>query len=193
MARSSALKPYRVLKINYGAKIGIETIEPRINMASITPGSGGSLTSTTVEAQILELAIFITLGEANTSQNPSGLDYIQIDTTTDMTIASIAWSFPVAASAAVGGGHLYDGEEFLIGTTFTPGSGGTITALSTLGYWKKLIEHAQELEAPNQATNDRLTGTLNINTKTFSGNATIPIAPTINSGGTITLTAVEFL
>jgi hypothetical protein len=162
-------------------------------MASITPGSGGSLTSTTVEAQILELAIFITLGEANTSQNPSGLDYIQIDTTTDMTIASIAWSFPVAASAAVGGGHLYDGEEFLIGTTFTPGSGGTITALSTLGYWKKLIEHAQELEAPNQATNDRLTGTLNINTKTFSGNATIPIAPTINSGGTITLTAVEFL
>lgn len=162
-------------------------------MAAITPGTGGTPKSTTVEGQLLEVALFIINAEADGVKNPGAIDYFQVDASADMSLVTIRFSIPVQAESVTGGGYVYNAPEYLANPGFSAGTGGTITDDSTVGYFKRLIEHAQEVEAPLQPTTDRISGTLNINNKLFSGTVNLPVSSTIQADGTIQLTATEFL
>ncbi|NEO88522.1 MAG: hypothetical protein F6J87_30475 [Spirulina sp. SIO3F2] len=162
-------------------------------MVAITPGTGGTPKSPTVEGQLLEVALFIVAGEADEVKNPGGLDYFQVDASADMSLVTVRFSIPVQAESATGGGYVYNAPEYLASPGFASGTGGTITDDSTVGYFKRLVEHAQEIEAPLQPTTDRISGTLNINNKLFTGQVNIPVTTTIQNDGSIQLTATEFL
>jgi len=165
-------------------------------MAAITVGSGGTLKAGTVEGQIGELAVLINAWQQDAVKNPTGLSYINVTAPTNMRSLTIAYNFPVTAVAATGGGFTYQAQEFLTTPGFSSGSGGTITDNTTLGYFYRLIQHAQELEAPLQGganSTDAIDGTLNINSKTFTGTTTLLCTPTISNTGAIILTPDEYL
>lgn len=162
-------------------------------MAGITKGTDGTLESVTVEGQLLELATWITIAEKDTVKNPQALDYITIDISGDASLATIRYDFPVVANSIAGGGYTYDANEFLTSGGFAPGTGGDITDGASLGYFKRLVEMAQELEAPLQPTVDRISATVNINNKTFAGTIEIPLTTAIDASGNMLLTAQEWL
>lgn len=166
-------------------------------MAAITPGSGGTLKASTVEGQIGELSALLNQWQTDAAKNPTGLNYITVSAPSSLRAIAIGYSFPVQAIAAVGGGFTYEAQEYLTTPGFSAGSGGTITDNTTLGYFYRLIQHAQELESPLQTgTNaiDRIGGSLNINSKLFTGTTTLLCTPSLDaSTGAIVLTPDEYL
>lgn len=165
-------------------------------MAAIAVGAGGTLQSATVEGQIGELAQLIANWQKNTTLNPQEFSRITTSGGSNFESIGISYNFPLTAVPAAGGGYVYQATEFLISPPFTPGSGGTINDPGPLGYFFRLIQHAQELESPLQAgvgSIDRIGGSLNINNKTFAGTTTLFCTPSISASGAVVLTPVEYL
>lgn len=162
-------------------------------MAAITPGTGGTLKAVTVESQIGELAILLNQWQQDTAKNPDGRNYIQVSAPSNMRSLTIGYSFPVSAVAATGGGFNYAPGEYLTSPGFSAGTGGSITDATTLGYFYRLIQMAQELESPLQPGVDRIGGSLNINTKTFTGTTTLLVTPSVGNDGSILLLADTYL
>lgn len=159
-------------------------------MASITPGSGGTLKSTTYEGQILELAQLLETWESTPTNNPQSLDYVTVSHSGGGTTA-ISFNIPLQ-TRILSGQVDYFAAEYLTGVSFAPGSAGTLTDETAAGYFVELVQRAQILEAQQSAA-DRINGSININNLRFSGSVTVVTAIAIANNGAISINAVEYL
>lgn len=166
-------------------------------MAVITPGSGGTLKSATLEGQILEIGTLLIAAQRVADQNPQNRTYLTCDTSNDNYLWNLNYNFPVTRTAIAGGGYKIGAEEYLEGGfTFAPGSGGTFSNPTSLGYLLDLIFYGQDKEKlinsnPNQL--DYISGSLSLNTDLVTGSISLPIAPTIATDGKITWAVVPYL
>lgn len=165
-------------------------------MANVTPGTGGTIKSSKVEAHLLEIITFGKEQELNTAKNPAPpKNYIQGYTYTD-TLFRCNLSIPVNRTTNASGDSVFTVPDYLSGVTFTPGTDGTFKSTNFAAYLVECVLYAQELErdaTKNPTGADRITGNFDINPNVFSGSIEIPIKPTVGTDGKPNFTAVEYL
>lgn len=159
-------------------------------MATITPGSGGTLKSTTYEGQILELAQLLETWESTPANNPQSLDYMTVSHD-GSGVTAISFNIPLQ-TRILSDQVDYFAPEYLSGVTFAPGTGGTLSDTTAAGYFVELVQRGQILEA-QQSASDRINGSININNLRFAGSVNLLTSITIADDGAIAIAAVEYL
>lgn len=165
-------------------------------MATITPGTGGTIKSAKVESHLLEIITFAKVQELDTTKNPAPPKlYIQGYTFTD-ALFRCNLSIPVNRTTNSGGESVISTPDYLSGVTFTPGTTGTFKSTNFAAYLVEVLMYAQDLErnaAKNPAGADRISGNFDINPNLFSGSVELPISLSLGTDGKPVYTATEYL
>lgn len=83
-------------------------------MATITPGTGGTIKSSTAEGALLESAIYVQTLEADTSSNPNKKNFVNVTINTDAKIATISGSLPIEFSQNAAGQIIVQAVTYLV-------------------------------------------------------------------------------
>jgi hypothetical protein len=166
-------------------------------MATITPGTGGTLKSTTAEGVLVEALILQKINENDATKNPSTtIDNISVSIDLDTQILSGSWTLPVTRTITTTGRVEFTASEYLTGVTFAAGTGGTFKSTSNPGVIQECAEYLQILEA-NTAKNtqgkNNVTGNYSTDGLTYTGSLNISITPTLDTTGKLSVVAVEYL
>lgn len=166
-------------------------------MATITPGTGGTLRSTTIEGALCEALKLLKGYEQDSVKNPANLNYVftysqdfvtnRIDTT---------WSIPVQRVIDSTGGTTYRCAEYLTSVGYAAGTGGTLKSTTLANVILEISEKMQELEAnplKNTRALNQLTGSIQMDTLTFTGSFSGTITGTPNTSGKTETTIAEYL
>lgn len=154
-------------------------------MASITPGTGGTCKSTTAEGQLQEILSFICLKQAQTTYNPGGVTNVTgIHNQQTLTYAG-TYRFSVTHAIDGSGQLVLTTEPYLVGTNFTPGTGGTFKANTPEGYALEVLMYLQNLERNptlNPQNRNFISGSYNSDTGRYEGSYSVPIQFNIDAG-----------
>ena len=115
-------------------------------MATITAGSGGSITATTLESFFVAAIRRLQTLEKNPTYNPSALNYVTSTVSDDSSSFSATVNFPLSYVTDGDGISNFTVEDYLTNATpqYSAGSGGTITASNLV---KAIFEAALRLAA----------------------------------------------
>jgi len=99
-------------------------------MATITAGSGGSITATTLEAFFVAAIRRLQTLEKTPTYNPSALNYVTSTVSDDSSSFSATVTFPLTYVTDGDGTTNFTVEDYLTGASsqYNAGAGGTITA-----------------------------------------------------------------
>jgi hypothetical protein len=164
-------------------------------MTEITPGTDGTLKTDTAEGQLLELFTYLQLAEANAVKNPNGRNFISGTYNIDTLVFSGSFSLPVLFTTLAGQISI-GATEYLTNPGFDAGSGGTFTSDNPAQYLLEIITFLQNREAdtevnPQQINN--VSGTLDTDSRLFSGTVSIPLTMTLSNSGDAVFSAKEYL
>lgn len=165
-------------------------------MATITPGTGGSLTSNTAEGQAVEALIYLQSRELNTAANPSGEDRITASIDIDVQTLTGSYRLPAVQSINSQGQLVIAAQSYLSGGGFTPGAGGTFKSTSIEAYVLEALMYLQFLEAQpqkNPQARNFVQGSYNADSATYSGTFSLPVSISLAAGGKIEIQANEYL
>ncbi len=137
-------------------------------MATITPGTGGTLTSTTLESIFHEALNTAILYELDLTKNPQSIRNITLSI--DLANNRATGTFSFAATKAIGasGGTTFTPNEHLSNSGFTPGTGGTI---KSAGINSAIVEIAELIQAREADSLKNPTATQNITGLTYDSEA----------------------
>lgn len=165
-------------------------------MAIITPGTGGTIKSTTLEGQIFEAISLARKWELDSSKNPSARNYISSYSLSATGFAA-AVSFPCELSLNTSGQTVFVIPDYLVGTAFTPGTTGTFKSSNIAAYIAELILHGQLLERQSSKNPSSINNfSAEYNTEepiTFNANISLALILDISSNGKPQFNAVEYL
>ncbi len=164
-------------------------------MATITPGTAGTFTSTTAEGQALEAIIWLQQREASDAANPNGEN--RIDGSIDIDLATFAGTFRIPATQSLNnqGQLILAASTYLSSGVFTPGSGGTFKSTTIEGYVLEVLMYLQILElqpAKNPQSRNYVTGSYNSDTRVYTGTFNFPVSLALVNGS-IQTSASEYL
>lgn len=165
-------------------------------MAAITPGTGGTIKSVTVEGQLQELCLYLQIAENSAISNPNQINNFSITHSPDTGSFTAAYTLPVQQSISASGQVIYSASDYLERLAFIAGNNGTFKSASAAGYFMEVVIHAQNLErqsVKNPTNRNGITGTFNSDSTVFSGSIDLPISISIESDGSIKYTASEYL
>lgn len=166
-------------------------------MATITPGTGGTLKSTTLEGALCEALKLLKGYEQDSTKNPANLNYVfsyNQDFVTNKIDAT--WSIPVQRLIDTTGGTTYKCAEYLTNVGYAAGSGGTLKSTTLANVVLEISERIQELEAnplKNTRALNQLTGSVQMDSLTFTGSFSGAIIGTPNTSGKTETTISEYL
>lgn len=165
-------------------------------MATITPGTGATISSTTAEGQALAALLYLQQRESNTVANPNAEDRISASFDTDLLTFAGQYQLP-ATQAINGSGQLVIAAgNYLNGGTFTAGTGGTFKSGTIEAYCLECLMYLQFLElqsAKNPSNRNYVTGTFNADNQIYSGGFSLPVSYSLGAGGAVSFVAVEYL
>lgn len=165
-------------------------------MAEITPGTGGTLKSVTAEAIAVEAIIYLRQQERDANKNPNGTNGVNWSITDSGTTFAGDFNLKAQQSISATGGLAIIAQPYLTGTSFLPGTGGTIKSTYPEAAVLECLMYLQALEAdPSKNTNNRnfVTGTFNSDTGQYRGTFSLPVSAALGSDGELTITASEYL
>lgn len=166
-------------------------------MAAITPGTEGTLASTTLEGIFHEALNTAILYELDTAKNPQTIRNITLSI--DLANNRATGTFSFAATKAIGatGGTTFTPNEHLTSTGFTPGTGGTI---KSAGINSAIVEIAELIQAKEADSLKNPTATQNITGLTYdseanniAGTFSYAITQAIDTAGKTVLTGKPYL
>ncbi len=165
-------------------------------MAIITPGTGATLKSSTLEAQLLEAISLARKWELDSARNPSARNYISnYSLSASGFTANI--SFPCDMSLNTSGQPIFTIPDYLSGTGFTAGTAGTFKSTNIAAYIGELVIFGQLLErqsAKNPSSINNLSAEYNTEEPiTLNANISLALTLDIASNGKPQFTAVEYL
>ncbi|WP_293126885.1 hypothetical protein [Microcoleus sp. bin38.metabat.b11b12b14.051] len=150
-------------------------------MAIVTPGTGATLQSPTLEGQFVQLVEFFQAIEKTGGNQTS---YFASSFDSDDLLFSGTFSVPILPGAT---GAVFSGDtaRFLIGT-FAPGTGGTFTQATALDYFlavaMRLVTFQNDVtKNPQNATN--VTLEIDANKNIASGTFNLPFTKTVTPTG----------
>lgn len=166
-------------------------------MTAITPGTGGTIKSTTLENAFHE-ALNQCIGyERDTSKNPSNLRNITLSINLADNRATGTFSFGLTKEISSTGSITHTVSEYLTSTGFSSGTGGTIVSNTIASAILEIAERIQTLEA-NSAKNptalQQITG-INYDSEqlTVAGTFDYAVVSTVDTTGNISISAKPYL
>lgn len=147
-------------------------------MATITPGTGGTILSTTAEGQAHEILSWISWKQANTAVNPSGAVNVTGSHDQQDLIFTGTYSFSVTQAINSTGTLTLEANTYLVGSGFQVGTNGTFKGSSPEKYALEVLMFIQALEADatkNPNNRNFVTGTYNSDTRIYQGSFSIPV------------------
>ena len=165
-------------------------------MATITPGTGGTIKAPTLEGQIIEALVLARLTERDSTKNPQNRNYIQCSTNLNTSTFTFNASLPLEQTINPQGQVTYIVPDYFVGLTFNAGTGGTFKSSNIAAYIMEVITYAQNLEAitsKNPTGANNVNGTIDTDTTLFSCSGTLPITFSQNTLGDTILTASKYL
>lgn len=165
-------------------------------MASITAGTGGTIKSTTLEAQLQEICMLLQISEATPVNNPDQLDRISVSHDSDTSNFTATFNFPVEQTINPEGQINYSALDYLVDLDFSPGTGGTFKSNSLTGYLMEALIYAQNVERQairNPANRNGATGSFNSDSTIFTGSLSLPVLISVEPDGSIKYVADEYL
>jgi hypothetical protein len=147
-------------------------------MATVTPGTGGTIKSTTAEGQLHEIMSFLSINQASIGTNPSEATNVSCSHDQQALLFSGTYQFSVAQTIAANGSLTLAVNPYLVGTAFQEGSGGTFKSNTPEGYALEVLMYLQNRELnpsfnPNNRNN--ITGSYNSDTGLYQGSFSIPV------------------
>jgi hypothetical protein len=153
-------------------------------MATVTPGTGSTIKSTTAEGQLHEVITFIGIRQRNSSTNPGEVENVTGQHDQQALLFSGSYQFNVSQSIASNGSLTLEAVPYLVGTGFQVGTGGTFKGNSPERYCLEVLMYMQSLEL-NPATNPQnrnfITGTYNSDTGLYQGSFSLPVIVAIDA------------
>ncbi len=161
-------------------------------MATITPGTGGTINATTIEGQVWQLLHLIQNGERSTEEER--FTFAKDDT----FIMTGNWSLPATFTRDIVTGLFTDTAAPYQpgGIVFTPGTNPTIKGLSLSQYFLDCIKYVmiwQNSGVKNPQTLKRFSLIFNADNLEYSGTFQIPYTAVLGAGGGISESATEWL
>lgn len=147
-------------------------------MATVTPGVGGTIKSTTAEGQAHEILSFISLKQNSEVTNPGQVTNVLGSHDQQALLFSGTYQFSVTQSIDGSGNLNLSTNPYLIGAGFQEGSGGTFKGNSPEKYALEVLMYLQNLErdpAKNPSNRNYVTGTYNSDTGLYQGSFSLPV------------------
>lgn len=165
-------------------------------MATVTAGTGGTIKSTTLEAQLQESCMLLQILEVTPANNPDQLDRISVAHDPDTNNFTATFNFPVEQTINDLGQINYSAPDYLTDTDFLPGTGGTFKSTTLAGYLMEALIYAQNIERQsirNPTNRNGATGNFNSDSTLFTGSLSLPVLITVEPDGSIKYVADEYL
>jgi hypothetical protein len=151
----------------------------------------------TAEGRLLELILFCQLAEQNTVNNPDAIDMIRgtIDDEERLYIGN----YTVAATQTLNteGSLVLAAKRILTGPEIVPGTDNpTFKSTFPEAALLEVLMYVQSLErnpAKNPQNINAVTGSYNSDSGVFSGSINLPIQISLNTDGTIAVSALTYL
>lgn len=154
-------------------------------MATVTPGTGGTIKSTTAEGQAHEILSFISLRQLSEVTNPGQVTNVLANHDQQALLFSGTYQFSVSQAIDGNGGLVLSVNPYLVGSAFQEGSGGTFKGNSPEKYALEVLMYLQNLErtpASNPSSRNYVTGTYNSDTGLYQGSFSLPVILGIDAG-----------
>lgn len=164
-------------------------------MATITPGTGGTILSTTAEGQLQEILGYIRQKEAVANTNPEEITAVNGSHSQNSLTYSGNFDFPCTQAINGTGQLVISATHYLSTPSFAPGTGGTFKSTTPEAYALEVLMYLQGLEqisGNNPSNRNFITGSFNSDTGRYSGTFSLPVALSLVSG-LPTYTATEYL
>lgn len=147
-------------------------------MATVTPGSGGTIKSTTAEGHLQEIMTFISIKQAALSTNPSEVTNVSCNHNQQALTFTGNYQFSVSQAIDGSGALTLEANTYLVGTGFQVGTGGTFKGNSPEKYALEVLMYLQGLEqnpSLNPQGRNFITGTYNSDNGLYQGSFSIPV------------------
>jgi hypothetical protein len=154
-------------------------------MTVITPGTTGTLKSSTAEATLIEILTFIRNNERLSAKNPSNRRFVNVDYNHNTGLVVVSWTIPAITSITSTGTIETSASDYLTDVAFTSGTGGTF---KSSGYTQTVLEVAEYLQLLEQDSSKNpnalnyIQSNYDSDTKNYSGNAQIPFNVELENG-----------
>lgn len=166
-------------------------------MTTITPGTGGTIKSTTLENAFHE-ALTLCIGyERDTAKNPSNLRNITLSINLADNKATGTFSFGLTKEISATGSITHTTAEYLTNTAFASGTGGTIVSNTIASAILEIAERIQTLEAnslKNPTAIQQITGiTYDSEQLSVSGTFDYAVVSIVDATGKTVISAKPYL
>lgn len=146
-------------------------------MASVTPGTGGSIKSTTAEGQAHEILSFIALKQLSEVTNPGQVSNVLSGHDQQARLFNGTYQFSVSQVIDGSGNLTLSINSYLVGSGFQVGTNGTFKGNSPEKYCLEVLMFLQNLErdpTKNPSSRNYVTGTYNSDTGLYQGSFSLP-------------------
>jgi len=147
-------------------------------MATVTPGTGGTIKSTTAEGQAHEIVSFISLKQASEVTNPGQVFNVLGNHDQQALLFSGTYQFSVTQAIDGNGGLVLSVNPYLVGPGFQQGTVGTFKGNTPEKYALEVLMYLQNLErnlTSNPSARNYVTGTYNSDTGLYQGSFSLPV------------------
>lgn len=165
-------------------------------MAEITPGTAGTLASTTAEGALQEILSFIRIQEGTTGRNPQELTSVNLRHDADASACIGTISFSAARTIAADGSISIVATPYLQSHDYAPGTNGTFKSGTPEGAAIEILEYLQILEADSNANpngENRITSSFDSDRGLYTGSFNVPVALALGASGEAIYTAQTYL
>lgn len=154
-------------------------------MATVTPGTGGTIKSTTAEGQAHEVLSFIALKQLSEVTNPGQVTNVLTSHDQQALLFSGTYQFSVSQTIDGSGNLSLAVNPYLVGAGFQGGTGGTFKGNTPEKYALEVLMYLQNLErnpTANPSSRNFVTGTYNSDTGLYQGSFSLPIIFNLDAG-----------
>jgi hypothetical protein len=154
-------------------------------MSTVTPGTGGTIKSTTAEGQAHEILSWISLKQANSVINPAQAENVTGTHDQQALVFTGTYSFSVTQTIDSSGNLNLAANTYLVGSGFQVGTGGTFKGNSPEKYCLEVLMYLQSLEADatkNPNNRNFVTGTYNSDSRVYAGSFSLPVILGVDAG-----------
>ena len=160
-------------------------------MVAFLPGTNGTLKSTSYEAALLEAAQLLELAEEG-STNPTTVNFTDVSFSNATKIAAITINLPVTLVISSTDGSVKISADAYVTPTFANG-GGSLKSDTLPEAVLELAQFLQSLEIATSGAANNVDIIYNTEQRYAAITATLPVAKSINSDGSIKTLASSYL
>lgn len=166
-------------------------------MATLTPGTGGTLKSVSLENAFHEALSRVALAEQDSTKNTQALSRVTMTNDVRSSRVTGTFTFALSKETTATGSIAFVVVEHLIGTGYAAGTGGT---LKSPGLCAAVVEIAEAIQSKEQITSknpsslNAITG-LSYDSETLlvSGSFDYQTVPTMSATGELSIAAKTYL